>query len=135
MVKSMKPGKQRKAHFNAAMHEKRKRLSARLQLEKPDSRFDGVRTVTVRVGDTVKVVRGDLSYGGKRHGGTRNAEALTGSVIRVDSNNGRLYIEGAKASKSDNKEEAVPVSASNVVVVKLDETDKYRVQQLTGNRS
>ena len=85
MVKSMKPGKQRKAHFNAAMHEKRKRLSARLQLEKPDSRFDGVRTVTVRVGDTVKVVRGDLAYGGKRHGGTRNAEALTGSVIRVDS--------------------------------------------------
>ena len=98
-------------------------------------RFDGVRTVTVRVGDTVKVVRGDLAYGGKRHGGTRNAEALTGSVLRVNSNSGRLYIEGAKASKSDNKEEAVPVSASNVVVVKLDETDKYRIQQLTGNRS
>ena len=135
MVKSMKPGKQRKAHFNAPMHEKRKRLSARLQLEKPDSRFDGVRTVTVRVGDTVKVVRGDLSNGGKRHGGKRNAEPLTGSVIRIDSNKGRLYIEGAKASKSDNKEEAVPVNASNVVVVRLDETDKYRVQQLTGNRS
>ncbi|MBL6732691.1 MAG: 50S ribosomal protein L24 [Candidatus Poseidoniaceae archaeon] len=135
MVKSMKPGKQRKAHFNAAMHVKRKRLSARLQLEKPDSRFDGVRTVTVRVGDTVKVVRGDLSNGGKRHGGKRNAEPLTGSVIRIDSNKGRLYIEGAKASKSDNKEEAVPVNASNVVVVRLDETDKYRVQQLTGNRS
>ena len=93
MVKSMKPGKQRKAHFNAAMHEKRKRLSARLQLEKPDSRFDGVRTVTVRVGDTVKVVRGDLSNGGKRHGGKRNAEPLTGSVIRIDSNKGRLYID------------------------------------------
>ena len=117
------------------MHEKRKRLSARLQLEKPDSRFDGVRTVTVRVGDTVKVVRGDLSNGGKRHGGKRNAEPLTGSVIRIDSNKGRLYIEGAKASKSDNKEEAIPVNASNVVVVRLDETDKYRVQQLTGNRS
>ena len=131
----MKPGKQRKAHFNAPMHEKRKRISARLQLEKPDSRFDGVRTVTVRVGDTVRVVRGDLAYGGKRHGGNRNAEALTGSVLRIDSNRGRLYIEGAKASKSDNKEEAVPVNASNVVVVKLDETDKLRIQHLTGNRS
>ena len=32
MVKSMKPGKQRKAHFNAPMHEKRKRVAARLQL-------------------------------------------------------------------------------------------------------
>ena len=51
MVKSMKPGKQRKAHFNAPLHEKRKRVAARLQLSKPDSRFAGVRTVTVRVGD------------------------------------------------------------------------------------
>ena len=135
MVKSMKPGKQRKAHFNAPMHEKRKRLSARLQLDKPDSRFDGVRSVTVRVGDTVRVIRGDLYNGGKRHGGKRNAEPLSGSVLIVDSNKGRLFIEGAKASKSDNKEEAVPVHASNVVVVKIDETDKLRIQQLTGNRS
>jgi large subunit ribosomal protein L24 len=56
-------------------------------------------------------------------------------VIRVDSEKGRLYIEGAKASKADNKEEAVPVHSSNVVVVRLDETDKLRMQQLTGNRS
>ena len=135
MVKSMKPTKQRKAHFNAPLHEKRKRISARLQLDKPDSRFDGVRTVTVRVGDTVRVTRGDLSNGGKRHGGKRGNYPLTGPVIRIDSEKGRLYIEGAKASKADNKEEAVPVHSSNVVVVKLDETDKLRVQQLTGNRS
>ena len=36
MVKSMKPGKQRKAHFNAPMHQKRKRVAARLQIAKPD---------------------------------------------------------------------------------------------------
>lgn len=135
MVKSMKPTKQRKAYFNAPLHEKRKRISARLQLDKPDSRFDGVRTVTVRVGDTVRVTRGDLANGGKRHGGKRGVDPLTGLVIRIDSEKGRLYIEGAKASKADNKEEAVPVHSSNVVVVKLDETDKLRVQQLTGNRS
>ncbi len=135
MVKSMKPTKQRKAHFNAPLHEKRKRISARLQLDKPDARFDGVRTVTVRVGDTVRVTRGDLASGGKRHGGKRGADPLSGPVIRIDSEKGRLYIEGAKASKADNKEEAVPVHSSNVVVVRLDETDKLRVQQLTGNRS
>jgi large subunit ribosomal protein L24 len=94
-----------------------------------------VRTVTVRVGDTVKVVRGDLANGGKRHGGKRGADPLVGTVIRIDSEKGRLYIEGAKASKADNKEEAVPVHSSNVVVVRLDETDKLRMQQLTGNRS
>ncbi len=55
MVKSMKPGKQRKAHYNAPIHQKRKRVAARLQLAKPDARFAGVRTVTVRVGDVVQV--------------------------------------------------------------------------------
>jgi len=46
-----------------------------------------------------------------------------------------LFIEGATATKSDNKEEAVPVHCSNVVVVKLDETDKLRMQKLTADRS
>ena len=85
MVKSMKPGKQRKAHFNAPMHQKRKRVAARLQLAKPDARFAGVRTVTVRVGDVVQVTRGDQAHGGKRHGGKRNNEPLTGAVLRIDS--------------------------------------------------
>lgn len=135
MVKSMKPNKQRKAYYNAPLHEKRKRIAARLLLDKPDERFAGVRTVTVRVGDTVRVIRGDFSHGGKRHGGKRNAAPLSGAVLRIESETGRIFIEGAKGSKSDNKEEAVPVHSSNVVVVKLDETDKLRVQQLTGNRS
>jgi len=89
MVKSMKPGKQRKAHFNAPMHEKRKRVAARLQLAKPDARFDGVRTVTVRVGDVVQVTRGDHAHGGKRHGGKRKGDPLTGAVLRVDAEKGR----------------------------------------------
>ena len=130
MVKSMKPGKQRKAHFNAPMHEKRKRVAARLQLAKPDARFDGVRTVTVRVGDVVQVTRGDHAHGGKRKG-----DPLTGAVLRVDAEKGRLYIEGVKASKADNKEEAVPVHVSNVVVTQLDESDRFRIAKLTGNRS
>ena len=100
MVKSMKPGKQRKAHYNAPIHQKRKRVAARLQLAKPDARFAGVRTVTVRVGDVVQVTRGDQAHGGKRHGGKRNNEPLTGAVLRIDSEKGRLYIEGVKASKA-----------------------------------
>ena len=95
----------------------------------------GVRSVTVRAGDTVRVIRGDFSHGGKRHGGKRKAEPLTGPVIGIDADKGRILIEGAKQSKSDNREEAVPVHASNVVVIKLDETDKLRVQKLTEDRS
>jgi|TARA_Y100000996_G_scaffold384709_1_gene341566 large subunit ribosomal protein L24 len=135
VVKSRKPGKQRKAQDQAPMHIKRKRVRARLQLDKPDARLAGVRSVTIRVGDTVRVVRGDQSHGGKRVGGKRNADPLNGKVLRVDSDRGRLFIEGSTATKSDNKEEAMPVHSSNVVVVKIDETDKLRMQNLTADRS
>ena len=91
MAKSSKPGKQRKAQANAPLHVKRKRVRARLQLDKPDDRIAGIRSVTIRVGDTVRVVRGDFAHGGKRVGGKRNADPLTGKVINVDSNKGRLY--------------------------------------------
>jgi len=73
--------------------------------------------------------------GGKRHGGKRKGDPLTGAVLRVDAEKGRLYIEGVKASKADNKEEAVPVHVSNVVVTQLDESDRFRIAKLTGNRS
>lgn len=135
MVKSRKPGKQRKAQANAPIHVMRKRIRARLQLDKPDERLAGVRSVTIRVGDTVRVVRGDFAHGGKRVGGARKADPLTGKVLNVESKTGRIFIEGATATKSDNREEAVPVHSSNVVVIKLDETDKLRMQRLTANRS
>ena len=82
------------------------------------------------------VTRGDQAHGGKRHGGKRNNEALTGAVLRIDSEKGRLYIEGVKVTtKADNKEEAIPVHVSNVVVTQLDESDRLRIAKLTGNRS
>lgn len=135
MVKSSKPGKQRKAQANAPQHIKRRNVAARLMLANPDERLAHLRTTTVRVGDTVRVVRGDMAHGGKRHGGKRNNEPLTGAVLRIDAEKGRLYIEGVKASKADNKEEAVPVHVSNVVVTQLDESDRLRIAKLTGNRS
>ncbi|MGB0725159.1 MAG: 50S ribosomal protein L24 [Candidatus Poseidoniaceae archaeon] len=135
MVKSMKPGKQRKAHFNAPQHIKRRNVAARLMLANPDERLAHLRTTTVRVGDTVRVVRGDMAHGGKRHGGKRHDGATEGVVLTVDSNTGRLTIEGVTVAKSDNREEAVPVHASNVVIVRLDESDKLRMQKLTENRS
>ena len=45
-MSSKKPGKQRKAQFNAPIHVKRKRIRARLRTEDPD--LAGVRTITVR---------------------------------------------------------------------------------------
>ncbi|GIR66904.1 MAG: hypothetical protein CM15mP71_1300 [Candidatus Poseidoniales archaeon] len=133
MVKSSKPGKQRKAQANAPLHVKRKRVRARLQLDKPDERLAGLRSVTIRVGDTVRVVRGDFAQ--VEESWRKAMLTRSRKVLSVDSNTGRLSIEGATATKSDNREEAVPVHASNVVVTKLDETDKLRMQNLTADRS
>ncbi len=135
MVKSSKPGKQRKAQAHAPQHIKRRNVAARLMLANPDERLAHLRSTTVRVGDTVRVVRGDMAHGGKRHGGKRHDGATEGVVLTVDSNTGRLTIEGVTVAKSDNREEAVPVHASNVVIVRLDESDKLRMQKLTENRS
>ena len=131
MVKSKNPNKQRKAAFTAPKHVKRKRIRARLQTT--DSRLAGVKTVTVRVGDQVKVIRGDYGqpFKGKRHGGPRGNSGLEAKVISVDSDNSRIFIEGATSSKADNKEEGVPIHSSNVVVTKLDETDPMRMKRIT----
>ena len=51
-------------------------------------------------------------------------------MLRIDSEKGRLYIEGVKASKADNKEEAVPVHVSNVVVDQLDESDRLHHRKI-----
>ncbi|MBT3971720.1 MAG: 50S ribosomal protein L24 [Euryarchaeota archaeon] len=136
MVQSKKPGKQRKSAANAPIHLKRKRVRARLQSDDP--RLASVRTVTVRTGDEVKIVRGDGAHGGKRHGGKRKSVAQSKNsrrVIRVDSNTNRLFLEGLTITTSDNKEEAIPVNASNVIVTKLDETDPRRLTRLTEDRS
>ena len=132
MVKSKSPNKQRKAQYNAPMHTKRKRVTARLQLDSNDKRFEGIRNITVRVGDTVRVVRGDYAHGGKRE---RTNEAKVGAILSVDSNSGRLTIEGCTIVNSNNQEEPYPIHVSNVVVTKIDESDKLRVQQLTSKRS
>ena len=130
MVSSKKPSKQRKSAFNAPLHVRRKRIRARLLTD--DERFVGIRTVSVRVGDTVKVVRGDFGHPskGKRHGDKRGPSGIEAKVIRIDSSSSSIFVEGVTRAKADNKEEGVPIHASNVVVTELDESDKLRMQKL-----
>jgi large subunit ribosomal protein L24 len=135
MVRSSQPRKQRKAAGSAPTHSQRKRVRARLQLE--DNSFTGVRNITVRAGDTVKVVRGDFGFPnskksegrGKRNQGKRGASGVEGEVLKVNPD-GTLHIEGIAVTKSDGKDEPMPVRASNVVVIKLDDSDAKRMSKL-----
>ena len=129
---SSQPRKQRKSQYNAPPHIKRKRMRARLILDKGDSRFATVRSVTVRVGDEVEVIRGDFGHPskGKRNNGPRGRAGLRGTVLAVLPETGHIHISEATTQKSDGKEVAYPIHVSNVVVKRLDESDAKRLAKL-----
>ncbi len=57
---SKKAGKQRQAQTDAPVHVRRKRMRSRLISDEPD--MQSIRSVTIRVGDTVEVLRGDFGF-------------------------------------------------------------------------
>ncbi len=108
---SAKPSKQRKALYNAPLHLKRKLLNAPLTPELVEKY--GVKRLPVRRGDTVRIMRGDW----KGH---------EGKVIRVDTKRMRIFVEGVQRKKADQTPVYYPIHPSNVVIVKLDLSDKWR---------
>ncbi len=112
---SIQARKQRKARANAPLHERRKAIAAHLSKELRGKYKH--RAITVRKGDTVKVIRGSF----KGH---------TEKVSDVDTKAYKIYIEGLTLSKSDGKKVARPIDPSNVIVTKLDLSDKYRREKL-----
>jgi large subunit ribosomal protein L24 len=110
-MKSIDPGKQRKEMYNAPLHRKRKMVAAHLE-ENLLLKYDK-RSIPVIKGDTVKVMRG--SFRGHED-----------KVVRVNVKKRHLEIEGITMSKADGNKIAKPIHPSNVMVVKLNLTDKWR---------
>lgn len=110
-TKSKKPSKQRKSLFQAPDHLRYKHFAAPLSPELRKSH--GLRSIPLRRGDTVRVMRGD-------HKG------FEGKVARVDRKNFRIYIEGLTREKVDGTTVFIPVHPSKVMITKLDLDDKWR---------
>ncbi|MHA1713721.1 MAG: 50S ribosomal protein L24 [Candidatus Ranarchaeia archaeon] len=109
-LKTKKPGKQRKMRYTAALHRRRKYLTAHLHPSLQEKY--GIKRLPVRVGDTVIVFRG--SY-----------RDIEGKVSAVNYSTLRLSIENVTAEKSDGSQYFQPISPSNVLITKL-KTDKRR---------
>jgi large subunit ribosomal protein L24 len=109
--KSKQPRKQRKARYNAPLHTRHKFLSAPLS-EELQGKF-GRRSIPVRKGDTVRVMRGDDV--GKE-----------GKVRSVDLRKGQITMEGIVVARSDLSEVPRPIQPSNVLITKLELKDKLR---------
>ena len=114
-MKSMMPRKQRKELYNAPLHKRRKWISSHLE-EKLLLKYDK-RSISVIKGDTVKVMRG--SFRGHED-----------KVARVDVRKRYLEIEGITMSKADGNKIAKPIHPSNVMIIKLNLTDKWRRKKL-----
>ena len=130
---SKSPNKQRKTAANAPLHQQRKRLRARCL----DPNYNNIRSITIRVGDEVEIRRGDFGHPnsqkgekGKRHGEARGKAGHRATVASVNTQSGHVMIEGVTHSKADGKDEGIPIHASNVVVVKIDDSDPLRLKKL-----
>jgi len=116
---SAKPRKQRKALYTMPHHLRHKLLSAPLSRELREKY--GLRSLPVRTGDRVRVMRGDY-------------KGIEGRVIRVNRERGRVYIDTITRTKVDGSTVHVPIHASKVMIVELDLSDKWRKEAIERKR-
>ena len=77
------------------------------------------RSVKIRTGDKVKVLRGQF-------------KKLVGKIARVDVKKTKAYIEGVELTKRDGSKTFYPIHPSNLLVLELNLSDQKRKQKLEG---
>ncbi len=108
---SKQPRKQRKFRYQAPLHLRHKMMSVTLS---PELREEyQKRSLPIRKGDTVKVLRGDF----KDH---------EGKVEKVDMKHFRLMIEGMSIQKPDGNQIYHPIHPSNLMIVEVKMDDEER---------
>ncbi len=108
-MKSSKPRKQRKARYDAKLHQRKKWV--RVHVARVLRKTAKGRNIGVRTGDTVKVLRGDK-------------KKTQGKVKRVDVRKGRVFVEGVFVKTGDGKEKLLPLQPSNLLIVEMAERGK-----------
>lgn len=111
-IRSTKARKQRKYRTNAPNHIKRTFLGAKLS--KDLTAKHKRKNISVRTGDTVKVLRGQFK--GKE-----------GKVTKVNVELTRIYVEGVITQKKDGNMIPQPIHPSNIMTTELTMTDKRRI--------
>lgn len=114
-----KPAKQRKMVYQAPDHIRHRLLAAHLSAELRASH--GLKSLPVRSGDTVHVMRGD-------HKG------VEGKITRVDLAEYRIFVEGLTREKVDGTTISVPIHPSKVIVTRLNLDDKWRKEILDSRK-
>ena len=106
-----KPSTVRRNMYNSPNHKKRKFISAPLS---PNLRVEyGTRSMPVRVNDTVSITKGDRKL-------------AEGRVLRVNTKDLKIYIEGVTRTRQDGSTVQIPIRAENVMITRLNLDDEWR---------
>jgi len=114
---SEQPHKQRTRTERAPLHERHRQVRATLGDDLREE-YDQ-RSVRVRTGDTVEVMRGDFA-------------GEEGEVVEVDLRDAVVHVEEITLEAADGEGVPRPLDASNLRVVDLDLSDDVRAERLEG---
>ena len=109
--RSVKARKQRKFRFNAPLHIKKDFLHSHLATDL--RKKHGIRSIGVRKGDKVKIMRGQ--YKGQ-----------SGKVERVDVKREKIYVNGIELHKKDGSVIKISIHPSNLLIQEMKLDDKKR---------
>ena len=109
--KSRQPRKQRLYRYNAPLHIKRRFVRAHLSKELR-AKYNR-RSLGLRKGDKVKVVRGQF-------------KKTEGKIEKINTKRERLYIDGISVVKKDGTKVSYPINPSNVIITELSLDDRMR---------
>jgi len=110
-IKSKQPRKQRKYRYNAPLHIKQKFVGAHLSKEL--HKKYGKRSMNVRKGDSVKIMRGQFKN-------------KTGKVDEASVKKTQVYVSGIEIAKRDGTKARFPIHPSNLMITELNMDDKMR---------
>lgn len=111
---SKQPRKQRKYVFNMPLHLKGRLLGVHLN---PALRKKyGMRSIRVRKGDKVKVMKGQF-------------KGKVGKVESVNTTRRKIIIAGMQFTKKDGTKAVYPLAPANLMIEELDLSDKRRLEK------
>ena len=113
--RSVQPRKQRKYRANLPNHLKQKLMRA--PLSKELRKKYNKRSLTLRVGDTIKVVTGQF-------------KGVMGKIDIIDYNKNKIKLTGAELVKSNGQLVKYPIDPSKVTIITPDLSDKKRKEIL-----
>jgi large subunit ribosomal protein L24 len=114
-ISSKKPNKQRKYRFNAPLNIRGSFLNAHLSKELHEKY--GIRALRVRVGDKVRIMRGQF-------------KKQEGKVEEVNVKHLKVYIAKIEHVKRDGSKARYPIEPSNLLLVELNTDDKKRLTDI-----